>query len=157
MKKRSFPLLILAAVALAGACVGRANARSQNLAVFTGQCRLQLVVGFFPCDEKVAYVQLANGRSLISFVKGDTMFTVSGGNDRQPNLENYYLSIDTIPMKRGSGEQTEDHGMEGECHFRMNKEATKFFEIKCDVYNRAKGSIYNFYLEKIRKFDRKVL
>jgi hypothetical protein len=39
--------------------------------------------------------------------------------------------------------------MEGECHFRMNKEATRFYDIQCDVYNRTKGSIYNFYLENI--------
>jgi hypothetical protein len=114
-------------------------------------------MGFFPCDEKVSYVQLQNGRSLLSFVKEDTVFTVSGGKDRQPNLENYYLTIDTIRMRQGNGQEAEDHGMEGECHFRLNKAATKFFDISCDVYNRAKGSMYNFYLEKIRKFDRKAL
>lgn len=127
----------------------------KNLAVFTGQCRFQLVMGFFPCDEKVAYIQLVNGRSMLSFMKDNTVFTVSGGKDRQPNLENYYLGIDTIRIKQGNGEEAEDRSMEGECHFRMNKAATKFFEIKCDVYNRAKGSMYNFYLEKIQKFDRK--
>jgi hypothetical protein len=60
-------------------------------------------------------------------------------------------------MKQGTNEEEAvDHNMEGECHFRMNKSATRFFDIKCDIYNRAKRPIYNFYLEKIQKFDRKV-
>jgi clan AA aspartic protease (TIGR02281 family) len=132
---------------------------NQN-ALFIGQCRYQIVIGFFPCDDRVAYSVLQNGRSLLFFtVKGETLITLSGGRDRQPNLENYFLSIDTIHMERpnrGDGEEYEDHGIEGECHFRLNRAATKFFEIKCDVYNRSKGTTYSFYLEKIRKFDRTV-
>ena len=48
-----------------------------------------------------------------------------------------------------------DGGMEGECHFNLNEDATKFFYIKCDVYNRKKGSYYKFYLENIHNFERK--
>lgn len=111
---------------------------------------------FLSCSEKVAYTELKNGRSVLSFfVNDNAVFTLSGGKDRQPNLENYYLSIDTLRMKLKDREEAVDHGMEGECHFRMNKSATKFFEIKCDVYNRAKGTIYNFYVENIRTVDRK--
>jgi hypothetical protein len=82
------------------------------------------------------------------------LFELSGGKDRQPNLTNYYLSVDTLRIKRGKDDWVEDRGMEGECHFRMNKEATKFFNIKCDIYNRSKGSMYNFYLEDIKNFSR---
>jgi hypothetical protein len=57
-------------------------------------------------------------------------------------------------MKRGKDDWVEDSGMEGECHFHMNKEASKFFYIKCDVYNRSKGTLYNFYLEDIKSFSR---
>ena len=35
----------------------------------------------------------------------------------------------------------------------MNKAATKFFFVKCDIYNRAKGTTYNFYLENITKTE----
>jgi hypothetical protein len=123
--------------------------------VFFGQCRYQLVTGFFPCGEMVAYTVLKNGRSLLSFWNDKSVFTLSGGKDRQPNLENYYLSIDTFAMKLVGHEEAVDRDMEGECHFRLNKSATKFYDIKCDVYNRAKGSMYNFYLNKIIRFNRK--
>ena len=124
------------------------------ITALTGRCRFQLVAGFFPCDAKVAWIELKSGRSVLTFKKGDDMFRLSGGKDRQPNLENYYLNIDTISLLRSGHEEALDHGMEGECHFRMNKSATRFFEIKCDVYNRSKGTMYNFYLEKIQKVSR---
>ena len=130
-----------------------------NFVALTGKCRFQLVEGFFPCDPKVAFIVLANGRSLVTFMKRekgkDYLFTLSGGSDRQPNLENYYLSIDTFRMKIGDADENGDDGMEGECHFQMNKTATNFYSVKCDIYNRAKGTLYNFYLENITKTDRK--
>lgn len=130
-----------------------------NFVALTGKCRFQLVEGFFPCDPKVAFIALANGRALVTFMKRekgkDYLFTLSGGSDRQPNLENYYLSIDTFRMKIGDADEIGDDGMEGECHFRMNKTATNFYSVKCDIYNRAKGTLYNFYLENITKTDRK--
>jgi hypothetical protein len=64
---------------------------------------------------------------MLAFFKGNNMFFLSGAKDRQPNLKNYYLSIDTLTIqKEGSDDQLADHGMEGECHFRMNKAATRF-------------------------------
>lgn len=127
----------------------------QRMVVYTGKCRLQIVKGFFPCDSKVIYTLLRNGRTLIAFTKGDDMFTVVGGRDRQPNLENYYLSLDKIILNKGEKVEAEDANMEGECHVQMNKDATRFYFIKCDIYNRSKGSIYNFYLENITGFKRK--
>jgi hypothetical protein len=119
---------------------------------FTGRCRFQLVAGFLPCDAKVAWFELKNGRSMLAFFNGNNKFFLSGGKDRQPNLEDYYLSIDTLGIQlKGHDDQVADHGMEGECHFRMNKTATRFFEI----YNRAKGTMYNFYVDKIQKVSRK--
>lgn len=134
---------------------------SSNLATLTGKCRFQLVAGFFPCDPKVIYAQLATGVSHLTFVKTEKgkqiLFTLSGRSDRQPNLENYYLQIDTVSMDGFNSDGATDNGMEGECHFRMNKAGTNFFSVKCDVYNRSKGSMYNFYLEGITKTDRKIL
>lgn len=134
---------------------------SSNLATLTGKCRFQLVAGFFPCDPKVIYAQLATGVSHLTFVKTEKgkqiLFTLSGRSDRQPNLENYYLQIDTVSMDGFNSDGATDNGMEGECHFRMNKAGTNFFSIKCDVYNRSKGSLYNFYLENITKTQREIL
>lgn len=132
-----------------------------HFAALTGKCRFQLIEGFFPCDSKVAFIQLANGRSLLTFIKRENgkeiLFTLSGGSDRQPNLENYYLSIDTFRIKNGDDDEIGDDGMEGECHFHMNKTATNFYSVKCDIYNRAKATLYNFYLENITKTDHKEL
>lgn len=132
-----------------------------HFVALTGKCRFQLVEGFFPCEPKVAFIALANGRALITFIKRENgkeyLFTLSGGSDRQPNLENYYLGIDTFRMKIGDDDELVDDGMEGECHFQMDKTATNFYSVKCDIYNRSKGTLYNFYLENITKTDHKEL
>jgi hypothetical protein len=102
------------------------------------------------------FAQLANGRSVLTFARNKpktAMFTLSGGPDRQPNLENYSLGIDTLRIKTGDDDELVDTHMEGECHFHMNKTATKFFFIKCDVYDRAVETVYAFYIENIRKTD----
>lgn len=121
---------------------------------FNGTCSFELVTGFFPCDSKVAWIELENGRAILSFFADKHTFTVSGGSDRQPNLENYYLAIDTLRIMEGAKLIGEDKKMEGECHFRINEDATKFYSIKCDVYNRIKGTMSKFYLENIKTFGR---
>jgi tetratricopeptide (TPR) repeat protein/predicted aspartyl protease len=82
-------------------------------------------------------------------------FSISGAGDRQPNLENYFQSIDRIRIMDGQKLQSETP-MEGECHFHMNERATVFYFIHCDVYNRRKGVMFNFHLDNISSFDRKV-
>jgi hypothetical protein len=103
----------------------------------------------------VAFAELVNGRSVIMFQSGDATFTLSGGRDRQPNLENYYLSIDHFRLEQKGGAPAEDNNMEGECHFSLTKNGDRFYSIRCDIYNRRRGAAHNFYLENISKFDRK--
>jgi hypothetical protein len=146
-------ILFSLAIALTAPSVWAGEGQPKNMAALTGTCRVQLVKGFFPCDPKVAYVEMTNGRSFVMFNVGDRQIAVSGGHDRQPNLENLYLSIDTIRMTRGAVVEAVDNRMEGECHLSFNKTATAFHFVKCDVYNRAKGSMYNLYLENITKTD----
>ena len=126
----------------------------KRVSVFTGSCRLEIVLGFFPCDPKVIWMELNNGRAILIFSQGETQFSVSSGRDRQPNLEDYYMGIDTLRLITHGAQSAVDQGMEGECHFRNNRAATKFYFIKCDIYNRAKGTTYNFYLEKISGFKK---
>src|SRR5271169_1302772 len=102
------------------AAIGQESIAIKSFTVFMGQCRLQIIVGFFPCDGRVIYTELKNGRSMVTFTKANAIFTVSGGTDRQPDLEDYYVGIDTIRLHQENGEEAEDHGMGGECHFRMN-------------------------------------
>jgi hypothetical protein len=135
--------------------VTRQSTGYEDIAVLTGRCRFRLASEFFACEERVVYGRFQNGRSLLSFVvKDDRVFTASGGEVRQPDSENYYLRVDTVVLK-GSGLEGEDHGIEGECHLRLSREGTGFLDVKCDVYNRAKGSMYHFYLEDIRRVARK--
>jgi hypothetical protein len=121
----------------------------KNHTVFTGTCRLQIVEGFFPCDGKVVFFELDNGRSFITFIKDGSIFMVAGGPDRQPNLNNYYLAIDTFRITKNGNLTAEDKNMEGECHFELSDDASEFFSVKCDVYNREKGAIFKLYLEDI--------
>ena len=134
------------------------QAKDLNIKAVTfleGDCRLQLTKGFVPCKGSVMWTEYDNGREMLSFFKGDTAFSLSGGGDRQPNPENYYQSIDTIRILEGGKRSGAGQGVEGECHFNLNEDATKFFSIKCDVYNRRNGSSYKFHLENIRNFKRK--
>ncbi len=125
------------------------------MATFRGNCRFRLIEGFFSCNPGVLLTRLGNGRSIFTFAKGDTIFSLSGGKDRQPNLENYFLSIDTIRMLRKGKSDAVDDGMEGECHLRINAAGTKAYVLKCDIYNREKGTRYNFYLDNISSLTRK--
>ena len=150
-------LALLISVGASDAQQQQQQAQIKSIVILTGKCQFQLVQGFFPCKENVAWMTLSNGRSFLSFVApdGERMFTVNGGPDRQPNLENYYLQIDTFRIMKGAEIQGEDRNMEGECHFSLNKDATVFHFVKCDIYNRQRHTMYNFYLEDIQKMDRK--
>jgi len=128
--------------------------QSKAITFLTGECRLQLAQGFFPCQKAVMWLELKNGRTVVSFFKDDVAYGLSGGRDRQPNPENYYLSIDTVRVTR-KGTPDEAGEVEGECHFRSNKSASRFYFIRCDVYNRKLGFAWNFSLESIKSFDRK--
>jgi clan AA aspartic protease (TIGR02281 family) len=128
--------------------------QSKAITFLTGECRFQLAQGFFPCQKAVMWLELKNGRTLVSFFMGDVAFGLSGGRDRQPNLENYYLSVDTVRVTR-KGKPDETGEVEGECHFRLNRSASRFYFIRCDVYNRKVGFSWNFYLDSIESFDRK--
>jgi hypothetical protein len=138
-------------------------------ASFEGHCRFRIVQGFqmnkkfASCGSRVMFMNFRhNGRSFYQFFTSGPSYAFSGGSDRQPNLENYYLSIDHIRVataKNANSEVGADTtvitGMEGECHLRWIKEGTRAYELKCDVYNRETGSMFNFYLEKIKRSEHK--
>jgi hypothetical protein len=63
--------------------VNLAIAGSGNLAVFNGQCRFQLIRGFFPCSSKVIYKQSPD-RSVLLFMRDDVLFELSGGKIDSP-------------------------------------------------------------------------
>jgi hypothetical protein len=127
--------------------------RQTTLGIFTGTCRVKIIEGFNPCDPKVVNTLLPNGRSSVAFTVGNKMFFVNGGPDRQPNLNNYFLSIDTLRIMKGSKQIAADTNMEGECHFTLNDDGSVFYSIKCDVYDRRKCVRFNLYLTDITKAD----
>jgi tetratricopeptide (TPR) repeat protein len=121
---------------------------------FKGNCQLQIIKDYFPCKDAVMWGEYTTGRASITFFKDNMSFSVSGAGDRQPNLENYFQSIDRVRIMNGENIQAET-SMEGECHFHMNEQATVFYFIHCDVYDRQKGIMFNFHLDNISSFDRK--
>lgn len=129
----------------------------KRMTTFSGKCRYQLFADFLNCKDAVLFGEHKNGRLQLIFVSDQMIYSLSGGSDRQPNLNNYYMAVDTLRITpSGSGDKpAEDRGMEGECHFTLNDDATEFYFIKCVVYNRAKGNQYRFNLENITGFDRK--
>jgi hypothetical protein len=143
---------LAAAASLPDSVIGSADLK--DLTIFTGQCRFRIVKGTMPCDAKAVWLNLRNGRSLLAFSKGEILFHLSGGKDRQPNLENYYLSIDSLGIHSPDVDAV-NRDLEGECHFSLNKAATQFFFIRCDIYNRVRGEKYNFTLDKITDTHRR--
>ena len=142
--------------AISGLLSSPSVAQEENYSVvLKGQCRMELVqgAGFGPCADIVLCINFKNHVSAVLFVepKGDTKFVLKGEKDRQPNLENYFLSVDTLTIKPSDGTMLEDHNMEGECHFFSNKAGSKFVFVKCDIYDRAHRIGGRFYLEHIRE------
>jgi hypothetical protein len=137
---------VAAAASSPDSVIGSADLK--DLTIFTGQCRFRIVTGSMPCDAKAAWINLQNGRSLLAFSSGEILFHLSGGKDRQPNLESYYLSIDSLGIHSPDVDAVA-RDLEGECHFSLNKAATQFFFIKCDIFNRFRGEKYNFTFDRI--------
>src|SRR5271165_1137596 len=126
------------------------------LTFFSGNCRMQIVRSFLPCKGAVMWGEYTTGRASITFFKENISFSMSGAGDRQPNLENYFQSIDRIRIMDRETLKAESP-MEGECHFNLNQNATQFYFVHCDVYNRQKGLMFNFHLDNISKFERQNL
>ena len=139
-----------ASTARAQADPGLQNVRAMTF--FKGNCKMQVVQGYFPCKDAVMWGEYTTERASIMFFKDNMTF--SGIGDRQPNLENYFQSIDRIRIMDGQKIKAETP-MEGECHFHLNEQATLFYFIHCDVYNRQKGIAFNFHLDNVSDFDRK--
>jgi aspartyl protease family protein len=131
---------------------------------FKGTCKYKFVNrdNFFSCNPSVSFTHFKNLTSNYEFTahfagaKG-AIFVFEGRSDRQPNLENYFLSIDKVKFGATSG-KTVTKGVqgpvEGECHMTQNKEGTEYYEIKCDAYDRKIGFEFNFYLTNIRSITR---
>jgi hypothetical protein len=133
---------------------GHDTVRIRGTMIFTGTCTVQLFVDGAkgPCDSKVIFANLTNGRSWFTFSrKFDNgkyfAYTVSGGHDRQPQIENYYLSIDTLRIQLGKEAPAVDTHMEGECHTTFDKMETR--DIECVVYDRSNGLSVTLHLGNI--------
>src|SRR5579871_4650217 len=153
--------ILLSACALTTFCVAASaqpDSGLQNLKAMTffkGDCKMQIVEGYSPCRADVMWGEFTTGRAALMFFKDNLAFSISGSGDRQPNLENYFQSVDRIRIMEGPKLKTEIP-MEGECHFSMNEQATAFYYIHCDVYNRRQSIAFNFHLDNIVNFERKI-
>lgn len=130
----------------------------EYIVLFKGTCKYKFVnrESFFPCDSSVTFTNFKNHTSEFKFTAQDSavIFIFSGHKDRQPNLENYFLSVDTAKFGEASGKGAQGK-VEGECHMRMNEDGSTFYEIKCDVFDRKTGISFNFYLTDISSIEKK--
>ena len=130
---------------------------------FKGTCKFKFLNrdSFFPCDPLVLFTNYKTHRSAFTFTAQDstTVFVFEGGKDRQPNLENYYLSLDTAKFgeseKDAQGTIKGAQGqVQGECYMHMNGNASEYYEIKCDALDRKSGLEFNFDLTNIVSFEK---
>lgn len=139
---------ILTALMLA-ASIGAAHAQGRPtiLAAFEGTCKCKLIAGWFPCSPKVGDSALPNGRSFVQFEAEDKQFAFSGGYDRQPDINDLFLTVDTVRILRGGRQLAIDDRMEGECHLVFNDDASAFESVHCDAWDRAKGRSHDVLTE----------
>jgi hypothetical protein len=101
---KSVNLLGTAAIALtlATPAIAQEAPNWKILVRMTGQCQYKLFreVPFVDCDSDLRYGVLPNGRAMYIFSSQnhESFYTLSGGADRQPRLEDYYLTIDNFRM-----------------------------------------------------------
>jgi hypothetical protein len=131
--------------------------KSEYTVLFKGTCKYKFInrSSFFPCDQTVKFENFTNHHSEFMFtvLHGSKIFNFSGNKDRQPNLGNYFLSVNKARFGDVSGGV--EGNVEGECHMLQNADGSKFYEIKCDVFDRKAGFEFNFYLTEISGFERK--
>ncbi len=132
----------------------QAQQGATHITTLQGTCDFSLP-GFPPaaCIPAVGWMVLKSGRSvlLFTYLKGDKQkvtFSLSGGQDRQPNLENYYLSIDTLETWFDP-EKSVATDVEGECHFIISPNGNRYRSINCTIYNRRDAVMFKFNLNSI--------
>jgi hypothetical protein len=157
--KRMFAAVVIGAVLTTAVAAIARDLNVSDMITAKGDCQIELVkgAGLAPCNPGVIYMLFKNGRHLLTFTSGDSTVIVAGAGDRQPRLEDYYFSIDTIRLTFPDKRETIIRGMEGECHFRLTKAEGNIQQIECDVYNRAQGlsltaRVYNVYDSKHEHF-----
>jgi hypothetical protein len=118
----------------------------KSVARITGQCKYKLFreVPYVDCDPNILYGALSNGRVVFIFTSTSpgrkTTYTLSGGSDRQPRLEDYYLTIDKFRMMLTRPQpETVEVPYEGECHMHSDKSGLRISLLECDGYNRQTG------------------
>jgi hypothetical protein len=148
-------LALVAAVALIAITSNAAepDINIRNMVAVEGECRIELVkgAGYGRCDDGVIYMLFKNGRHVIMFHIKDDVIALAGAGDRQPRLEDYYLTIDTFRLNIRGRKEAVDTNMEGECHIRITRERGDFRRIECDAYDRAKGLGVSARVDNIRK------
>lgn len=130
-------------------------ARPTIIATFKGTCTAKLFAGWFPCDPHVGYMVLPNGRSVAQFEAKGQQFVFAGGHDRQPDINDLFLTVDRLRIMQGSKQIAVDDRMEGECHFVFNDDASEFKFVHCDAWDRAKGLTFFFHLDDIIETNHK--
>ncbi len=124
------------------------DATAQQIVEFRGNCTFTLNdTEIKRCDPIMTYVNYNTlGIEFIFFVK-DRAFVFLGSGDRQPNIENYYLSINE--MKFGPPRRLDSRKVEGECRMKFNRNLKTPIFVDCLSFSRASGEKFHFKLRNV--------
>jgi hypothetical protein len=142
MKLGTMIAIVTIVLGFTGIVMAQETPKWKILVLITGQCQYKLFreVPFADCDSDMRYGVLPNGRAMYIFSSQNhqTFYTLSGGEDRQPRLDDYYLTIDTFRMMM-QGKQDYSIPYEGECHQHSDKSGNQINLLECEAYNRQMG------------------
>lgn len=145
--------LLLTATALPSVRAEEGDQGLRMLGVLDGTCVAALQEVKFECSGHVFWMLLSNGRAVITFFSpdGNSAFTMAGGGDRQPTVNDYYQKIDTVRLMKGETFSYENKRANGECYFRLSDDAKTVEKLKCEVSEKNRSHAIG--LEPISKTE----
>jgi hypothetical protein len=145
--------LLLTATALPSAQAEEGGQGLRMLGFLDGTCVAGLQEVKFECSGRVSWMLLSNGRAVITFFSpdGKSAFTMAGGGDRQPTVNDYYQKIDTVRLMKGETISYENRRANGECYFRVSDDGKTIHKLKCEVSEKNRNHAIG--LEPISKTE----
>ena len=145
------PTIIAAlSCAVAGTARAQNDANPEHIVVAEGVCKYRIVnPNFFDCDRSVMLMRFRNHRGVYIFHKEKHTWTFSGV-ERQPDVEDYYINIDTVRM-----DNLEKHNdISGECHSISNKDNSMIYQITCTAVDSTSAMSFDFTVTNVGHVER---
>lgn len=128
------------------------------LIMFKGKCSYAIDnnTHLSDCNDKALYTLYKEGGYSLLLSSAGLSYVLGGNSDRQPTLENYYTNIKTINILKGNELIETRNNLNGECHMKMNKQATRFYFIHCEIYDPEKRQTLKYFLNDIYANKKKI-